>query len=121
MTETISAQAYRDMTKPKKSKYRNKKTKVGDRTFDSRAEAARYEELLILEESGIIRELQLQVAYPVYINDVKIFTYKADFVYEMVDTGEVVVEDVKGYRTPMYRLKKKAVEAYWGFKITEYP
>lgn len=121
MTETISAQDYRDMTKPKKSKYRNKKTKVGDLTFDSRAEAARFEELLILKESGIIRDLRLQVSYPVYINDVKIFVYRADFVYEMVDTGEVVVEDVKGYRTPLYRLKKKAVEAYWGFKITEYP
>jgi hypothetical protein len=29
------------------------------------------------------------------------------------------VEDVKGYKTPLYRLKKKLVEASWGVKIVE--
>jgi hypothetical protein len=30
-----------------------------------------------------------------------------------------VVEDVKGMRTPMYRWKKKHVEAQYGITITE--
>jgi len=123
MTETISAQDYRDMVKPKKSKYRNKKTKVGDLTFDSRAEAARFEELLILKESGVIRELELQPRFPVVINGKKVFEYRADFRYVMVDTGVVVIEDVKSPTTaknPTYRVKKKVVEAVWDITITEY-
>ena len=47
-----------------------------------------------------------------------ICTYKADFVY--FARNRRVIEDVKGYRTPLYRLKKKLVEAlYRGTVIQE--
>jgi hypothetical protein len=44
------------------------------------------------------------------MNGTKVFTYKADFSY--FTDKERVVEDVKGFKTPVYKLKKKLVEAY---------
>jgi hypothetical protein len=46
------------------------------------------------------------------------FTYIADFTYFEKD-GQQVIEDVKGVRTPVYRLKKKIIEAEYGIAITE--
>ena len=68
-------------------------------------------------ENGDITGLKLQPKFPIFINDIKVFTYLADFWYEV--EGKVVVEDVKGMKTPMYRLKKKCVEAYYNCEITE--
>lgn len=39
----------------------------------------------------------------------------ADFVYNIVDTGEKVVEDTKGFKTEVYRIKKKLM--LWVHKI----
>jgi hypothetical protein len=95
--------------------------------FASRKEGKRYADLKILEIGGRIANLELQPEYPVVINGVKVCTYKADFRYfdpHVVgpngQKGGVVVEDVKGIKTPIYRIKKKMVEAaYPGVIISE--
>jgi len=36
-----------------------------------------------------------------------------------LENGNKIVEDVKGYKTAIYRIKKKCVEAYYNIKIRE--
>ena len=100
------------------SKYRNVPTTYFGIRFHSKKEAERYLVLRSLQEENKISDLQLQVAYPVIINGVKICDYKADFVYH-VGTGGIVVEDVKGVRTPEYKLKRKLIRAVYGVVIKE--
>jgi hypothetical protein len=99
------------------TKYGNKKKAVNGITFHSKKEADRYLDLLLLEKCGKIECLMLQLAFPIIINDIKVFTYKCDFRY--VENGEIIIEDVKGFKTAIYKLKKKCVEAQYGIKIRE--
>jgi hypothetical protein len=102
------------------NKYRAVKTQVDDITFDSKAEARRYSELKIRERAGEITQLALQPPFPIVVNGQKIGVYRADFSYFESKSGGRVVEDVKGYSTPIFRLKKKLVEAlYDRVKIME--
>ena len=101
-----------------KNKYRAVKTEVDGIVFDSKREAARYMELMLLERAGEISHLELQPVYECVVNGKKICTYRADFRY-FTKLGNIV-EDVKGVKTPIYRLKKKLVEAlYAGVTILE--
>jgi len=101
-----------------RNKYRAVKTEVDGITFDSKREAARYMELVLLERAGEISHLELQPSFVCMVNGHKICTYKADFRY--FSASNSIVEDVKGMKTPVYRLKKKLVEAlYPGVKIQE--
>ena len=125
-----------------KHKYRAIKTTVDGITFDSKKEAKRYTELKLLEKTGMITHLELQPTYQITVNGVNICKYKADFRYFTVrqenreqytnskgewivptmtgDKEGQIVEDVKGFKTPIYRLKKKLVEAcYPGTQIKE--
>jgi hypothetical protein len=101
------------------SKYGNKFTETGGVKFRSKKEAQRYEDLLLVEKSGDITGLALQVKMPIDINGRHICNYYADFVYTDVKAGKVIVEDCKGMRTPLYKLKKKLVEAQYGVTILE--
>lgn len=101
-----------------KTKYRNVKTEVDGITFDSKKEAARYQELRMLERSGIIKELQCQYKFPLQVNGVKVCTYIADFHY-LDQNGREVVEDTKGIKTAMYRLKAKLMIAVYGLRVIE--
>lgn len=98
------------------SKYHSRKTTVDGITFDSRAEAARYSELKLLEKGGYISDLVLQPEYeliPAFKKNGKTYrktVYKADFSYYDFLTNKVIVEDVKGVKTPAYKLKKKLFE-----------
>jgi hypothetical protein len=47
----------------------------------------------------------------------RLCVYRADFTYEA--DGKLVVEDAKGFRTEMYKLKKKWVKAEYGIDIRE--
>lgn len=98
-----------------KSKYRNIKTEYNGVMYDSKAEARRAMELDMLEKGGWIHSIERQPKFPIEINGIKVFTYIADFRYQTM-TDEVV-EDVKGMKTPMFNLKKKCVEAYYGIEI----
>lgn len=87
--------------------------------FDSKAEADRYAALLWLEKAGQIRSIERQPAFPLVLNGVKVASYRGDFAYTVAATGERVVEDVKGFSTPVYKLKKRMVAALFGVEIAE--
>jgi hypothetical protein len=99
------------------NKYRNKRTVVNGITFDSKREAARYSELKLLAHAGHISDLQLQPKYVIEVNGVKICSYLGDFRYWT--NGKMIVEDAKGMKTPVYRLKKKLMLAVFGIEIQE--
>ena len=106
------------------SKYRNKKTYVGNKVFDSKREAARFIELQALLKAGEISDLQLQVPYelmPSFKLDGETYRgikYVADFVYKDKD-GNTVVEDSKGMRTEVYKMKRKLMAYVHKIKIKE--
>lgn len=81
--------------------------------FASQAEYRRYLELKLFATN-----LELQPKFPIVVNNKKICTYVADFKY-LDDKGNEVIEDVKGVKTPVYKLKKKLVEALYPIKIIE--
>jgi hypothetical protein len=68
---------------------------------------------------GEIRDLELQPRFPIVINGKKVCTYIADFAYRDGQSGNKHVEDSKGYRTDLYRLKKKLVEAHFPHIVIE--
>lgn len=103
--------------KPGRSKYRNVKTQVDGRTFDSKKEARRYMELRDEQRAGLITGLRLQVRFPIHVKGRRICAWVADFVY--VRAGRLVVEDCKGVRTDVYKLKAKLVMAVHGIEILE--
>lgn len=104
-------------------KYHARKTTVDGIVFDSRKEADRYLVLKGMEEDGSISDLRRQVRYelvPAFDVDGKHYRpvyYVADFVY--VEDGKAVVEDVKGMRTDVYRLKSKLFARRYGMSIRE--
>ena len=82
--------------------------------FQSKNEMKRYRELLLLQKSGAITDLQLQTPFVLLDNYVKNgkkiqgVKYNADFTY--YENGNYVVEDVKGVKTDVYKIKKKLFE-----------
>ena len=113
------------MTKLRAGKYNAVRTEVDGVMFASKAEARRYSELKLLLKSGAISELELQPKFPLTVKGVKIATYIADFQYQELERSsgksnrKLIVEDVKGVKTPAYRLKKKLYEVIYNHKISE--
>lgn len=110
-------------------KYKAKPTTVDGIRFASQKEAKRYGELKLQEKVGAIVGLELQPRFPLSVVSngegrepagfaAQIGVYVADFRYITGREG-VVVEDVKGFKTPLYRWKKKHVEAQYGIQVRE--
>lgn len=99
----------------KENKYKNTRTSVGGISFDSKKEAARFNELRLMYSAGFIKDLRLQHAFTLqepYTTPegkrIRGITYIADFTYWR--DGEFIVEDVKSKATakdPKYRMKVK--------------
>lgn len=106
---------------PRTGRYGIKRVEVDGIIFDSADEGKRYRILKSEEAMGVIRDLRMQVAYPYAEKGRHCFTYKSDFNFTVAATGEEVVEDVKGVKTPVYNLKKKLIEARYDIEITEWP
>ena len=121
-----------------RNKYQAIKTTIDGIEFDSRKEARRYQELMLLQRAGAIRNLQRQVKYvlipaqyDIYarlgkkgqrLKDKKVLlerecAYVADFVYE--ENGKTVVEDTKGVKTKDYTIKRKLMLYVHNIKIRE--
>ena len=117
-------------------KYHAVPTTVNGIRFDSKKEAARYKELLLLETAGEIWDLELQPRFALCVPSTSgqvgralesittggIFTigeYVGDFAYYNKCYDHRVIEDVKGYKTQLYVWKKKHVEAQYGITILE--
>lgn len=107
------------------SKYNNKKITVNGQIFDSKKEANRYKELRLLEKAGVIKNLSRQVKFVLIPSQrdengkvvERECSYKADFTYE--EGIKTVVEDVKGYRTKEYIIKRKLLLWQYGIRIRE--
>lgn len=120
-----------------RNKYHAKKCVVDGITFDSQKEANRYRELRLLERAGKIKDLELQVAFLLLpaqygIEDGKYkclereLKYIADFVYQESREGPdgttkwvKVVEDAKGVKTEVYKIKRKLLLKFFGLRIRE--
>lgn len=105
-------------------KYRNKPTVIHGIKFDSAREGNRYRVLSALNNSGHIAMLQLQVPFTFSINGAELryasgrkVKYVADFVY--TQDGKRVVEDVKGIKTDLYKLKAALMKACHNIEILE--
>ena len=97
----------------------SQKTIVDGITFDSKKEAYWYLQYRAMERNGDITNLELQVPFPVQINGVHICKYIADFVFTDKKGNRHVV-DVKSQMTaklPVFRLKKKLVQALYNVEI----
>ena len=116
-------------------KYKSQKIEADGIVFDSRKEYHRWCELCQLERVGKITDLQRQVKYVLIPTQYEPYTVKengtakrgkvierecsyiADFVYTQY--GERVVEDVKGFKTADYKIKRKLMLAVHGIRIKE--
>ncbi len=95
----------------------------------SKKQAKRLKELRLLNSTGKIRGLSRQVEYVLIPKQVRecgelierMMIYIADFQYEALTAGgwKLVVEDVKGMRTPGYVMKRKLMLAIHGIEILE--
>lgn len=96
------------------TKYRAKKTVIDGIKFDSKKEAKRYIALKELEKKGNIEKLMLQPRFLLqegFRKNGKAYRkieYVADFMYEQ--DGKLIIEDVKGIKTDVYKLKQKLFE-----------
>jgi hypothetical protein len=94
---------------------------------DSKKEYYRACELRLMLRDGLIKDLQEQVRYELIPAQrgadgrvvERACDYVADFVYVDCETGETVVEDSKGFRTPEYRIKRKLMLWRHGIRIKE--
>lgn len=124
-----------------RSKYKATKVEVDGIVFDSKKEARRFEQLKALEASGTISNLQRQVKFVlipaqrepdrVGVRGGKIkgkviereMAYIADFTYTVTETGQEVVEDVKGFKGgnayEIFKIKRKLMLYLKGIRIKE--
>ena len=118
----------------KKRKYNNRKVTYNGVTYDSVKEYKRHCDLALLERVGQITDLKRQVWFPLIpaqyedVIDQKTgkkkrrcvereIRYVADFTYKQ--HGKLIVEDVKGKRTPAYIMKRKLMLYFHGIRINE--
>ena len=104
-------------------KYHSKKCSIFGITFDSKKEMERYLYLRSLLEKGEIEGLEMQVPFtliePFTLNGKKYrkMEYIADFVY--IKDGKKIVEDTKGFKTEVYKIKKKLMAYLYNIEIKE--
>lgn len=111
-----------------KNKYGARKMTAPDgQKFDSQREYTRWCELKLLERCGMIADLKRQVKFvliPSQKDDKgktieKECSYYADFQYVDRATNQFVVEDAKGMKTEVYKIKKKLMLHKYGIRIKE--
>lgn len=97
------------------NKYRNKKMVLNGKVYDSKKEMMRAIQLRQMEKTGLISDLQEQVRFTLqepFVNNygkkIREICYIADFVYN--ENGKQIVEDCKGIRTDVFKLKHKMFE-----------
>lgn len=108
------------------AKYHNERAERNGIKFDSRKEARRYDELMVMLRARIISDLRLQPQFTLqesYITEagerIRAVRYTADFSYKF--GGKLVVEDVKSKptRTKEYLRNRKFMRSKFGIDIQE--
>lgn len=98
-----------------RSKYNAKKVVIDDIKFDSKAEAAYYQQLKLLKMSGEVVSFDLQPEFVLqesFRKNGKLYRaikYKADFLVRYSDGHEELI-DIKGMLTKEFRIKQKLFE-----------
>jgi len=113
----ISAKEYQDLLNKnptKERKYKNKTQHTDEGKFDSTGELNRWNELKLIQKAGIITALTKQVSF-----NLAGVNYIADFVYFDIELKQFIVEDFKGFRTAIYKNKKKLMKNLLGIEIKE--
>jgi len=97
-----------------KNKYNNKILKHDGKSFASKKELERFLRLSKFQDESIINSLRFQVPYELlggFVDNSGVrhrpIKYIADFVYVRASDGVTVIEDCKGYKTDIFRLKEK--------------
>ena len=99
----------------RENKYKNKFIVIDGIKFQSKKEGIRYKELRLLERAGLIKDIKLQTSFELQPSfkkngkTIRAITYRSDFDYITKD-GKHIVEDVKGYETEIFALKRKLFE-----------
>ncbi len=96
----------------RRNKYNARRARLDGYTFDSQAERDRYLDLRLRVTGGQISELEIHTRYelaPAFVdkqgNRHRAIMYTDDFSY--YENGHRIVEDVKGFKTPVFRIKEK--------------
>lgn len=118
--DVMSVAQYRASVAKAASKFGNQKVLIDGRTFDSRLEGRRYEQLKQLQAAGEVDHFLCQVPFWIapgvrYVVDFMI-VWKSRFHSNSADQW-VVYEDVKGHLTQTSRTKIKTVEHLYGVQI----
>ncbi|MFA5053681.1 MAG: DUF1064 domain-containing protein [Parcubacteria group bacterium] len=100
----------------RETKYHNQHVMVDGYRFDSKVEAERYGELVMLQQAGHIKDLRVHPRFCIVDKDVNgaAMAYEADFEYVTLPDMARIVEDVKSEATariPLFRLKWRLVQA----------
>lgn len=107
------------------NKYRNKKVIYKGIKFDSMRERNYFLKIELLEEAGLIKDLEiqkkfiLQKGFKLNGKSRREISYIADFYFYDVKKQKYRVIDVKGYRTDVYKIKKKLFESKYQIEIEE--
>ena len=133
--------AWRNYYRNNGNKYGNRKVEADGIVFDSIKEKRRWDELKLAEAAGAIGDLRRQVRFELipaqrepdtrgpkggvikgHLIERKV-EYVADFVYIDLQTGEKVVEDVKGMREgtayAVFKIKRKLMLERFGIRVKE--
>lgn len=105
--------------RPSRQKYHAVPTVVDGRRFASKREADRYVQLAMAEKVGAISALECQPLYHFEVNGVVVGRYRPDFRYVDARTGELIVEDVKGFRVRDWARTRKLMLACHGITVRE--
>lgn len=100
------------------NKYGARKLTAPDgQVFDSVKEYHRWGCLKLLERAGKITDLKRQVKFELIPKQdgMRATYYVADFTY--YENGEYVVEDCKGYKTEVFKIKEKLMLHEHGIRI----
>lgn len=94
-------------------KHGNRKVEIDGFLFDSALEADRYQELKLREKAGDLWDLAIHPKYLVHDKfrhngkTIRAIHYEADFEYKEPGNDLPVVEDTKGHRTGVFKIKRK--------------
>ena len=117
----ITVDEYKTLTKSngRRSKYGAQPVNIDGLRFDSKKEATRWGQLVLMERAGVIQGLRRQVPYVLIDKSAhgRAIRYIADFSY--VQDGKEIVEDAKGYRTDVYKLKRRMMAERYGIIVKE--
>jgi len=103
----------------RRSKYRATPITVDSIRFASKREATAYSTLKLLAGQKKIFGLEMQPRFPLEVNGELVGTYVADFKFKATPHSKAIILDIKGMKTPVYKLKKKLAEAIHKIQVLE--